>query len=263
LKMVKFLFLSPQFSFMIQIKKMPDGNSMIVSSVSDFCDSMGFCEFKIKHFLKGIRPPQTKVTIEGTKSHEKEAEYEREHFEFVPLTQKELEDINKDIEFAREGMFTRFLTKIKYGEKNLLMLIVGQADKVARSKGMLIVEETKYPENTGKYLEKFEPFEDQKMQALLYLNSLFTENGSLNPQEWFEIPHKEKAWIINIKDKKTGESIRIFEGIQTEGAEEFLKEKINKFALVVMGKLEPEHHKSIKKCCSCRFFSGCEHKITK
>lgn len=241
---------------------MPDGNSMIISSVSDFCDSMGFCEFKIKHFLKGIRPPQTRVTIEGTKSHEKEVAYERANFEFAPLTQKELGDINKDIEFVREGIFTRFLTKMKCGKKNLLMLIVGQADKIARSKGMLIVEETKYPENTEKYLEKFEPFEDQKMQALLYLNSHFTENGSLNPQGWFEIPHKEKAWVINIKDKKTAESVRIFKGIQTKDAEEFLKEKTNKFALIVMGKLVPEHHRNIKKCRSCRFYSGCENKIT-
>jgi hypothetical protein len=247
---------------MIQIREMPDGNSMIISSVSDFCDSMGFCEFKIRHFLKGVRPPQTKVTIEGTKSHEKEAEYEREHFKFIPLTQDELEDINEDIEFAREGIFTRLLTKTNYGKKNLLMLIVGQADKIARSKGMLIVEETKYPENTGKYLGKFEPYEDQKMQALLYLNSHFTENGSLNPENWFEIPHKEKAWIINIKDKKTSESVRIFKGIQTEDAEEFLKGKIDKFALVVMGNLQPEHHKNVKKCRSCRFFSDCEYKIT-
>jgi hypothetical protein len=246
---------------MIKITEMPDGNPMIISSVSDFCDSMGFCEFKIKHFLKGIRPPQTKITIEGTKSHEKEAEYEKEHFEFVPLTQGELEDINKDVEFAREAIYTRFLTEIKYGKEKLSMLIVGQADKIARSEGMLIVEETKYPENKEKYLEKFEPFEDQKMQALLYLNSLFTENGSLNPKEWFEIPHKKKAWIINIKDKKTGRSIKIFKGIQTKGAEEFLKEKIGKFATIVLDKSEPEHHQNIKKCLSCRFFNGCEYKM--
>jgi hypothetical protein len=247
---------------MIQIREMPDGNFMIFSSVSDFCDSMGFCEFKIKHFLKGIKPPQTKITIEGTISHEKEAEYEREHFEFIPLTQKELEDINKDIEFAREGIFTRLLTKMKYDNGNLLLLIVGQADKIARSKGMLIVEETKYPENKEKYLDEFEPFEDQKMQVLLYLNSFFTENGSMNPREWFPIPHKKKAWIVSIKDKKTGECVAIFKGIQTKRAEEFLKKKINRFALLVIAKLEPEHHKSLRKCLSCRFFNGCEYKIT-
>lgn len=248
---------------MIEIKEVPNGNIMILSSVSDFCDSMGFCEFRIKHFLKGIRPPQTKITIEGTESHEKEVEYEREHFEFVPLTQKEIEDIHKDIEYAREGIFTRFLTKMKFNKKTVSMLIVGRADKIKRSRELLIVEETKYPENTEKYLEKFEPYEDQTMQALLYLNSRYTDNpDSLTPKEWFMIPHKGKAWIINIKDKKTRESVIIFRGIQTKEAEKFLKEKIRRFALLVMGKLELEHHKSIKKCRSCRLFNSCEDKIT-
>lgn len=247
---------------MIQITKMSDGNTVILSSVADFCDSMGFCEFRIKHFLKGIRPPQTKVTIEGTESHEKEAEYEREHFEFVPLTQKELEDIDKDIQLVREGIFTRFPTKMKYGKKNLSILIIGRADKIARSRGMLIVEETKYPENTEKYLERFEPYEDQTMQALLYLNSRYTDNPESTSKEWFSIPHRRKAWIVNIKDKKTGESTKIFKCTQTKEAERFLKEKISRFALIVMGKLEPEHHKSIKKCRSCRLFKDCEDKIT-
>ena len=239
---------------------MPDGNSMIISSVSDFCDSMGFCEFKIKHFLKGIKPPQTKITIEGTESHEKEIEYEKEHFEFVPLTQEELADITKDIEFAFEGLFTRFFTEVAYGREKLSILIFGQADKVKRSKGTLIVEDSKYPANKEKYLGKFEPFEDQKLQTLLYLNSLFSEDGSLDPRKCREIPHDEKAWIINIKDKETGESIRVFKGIQTKEAEDFLKEKIRRFGLLVLGKIEPEHHRNVRKCQSCRF-NSCEYKI--
>jgi len=236
---------------------------MIISTVSDFCDSMGFCEYKIKHFLKGIKPPQTEITIEGTKSHEKEVEYEKEHFEFVPITQKELEDINRDIEFAREGIFTRHLDILNCGDQKLLLLIVGQADKIMRSKGMLIVEESKYPQNKKKYLEKFEPYEDQKLQTLLYLNSHFAEDGSMNPEEWFDIPHRKKAWIVNIKDKRTGESVKIFRGNQTKEAEEFLKEKISRFALIVLGKVEPEHHQSVKKCLSCRLLDGCDYKITK
>jgi hypothetical protein len=45
---------------------------MIVTSVSEFCDSMGYCEMRIKHFLKGIKTPQTEITIEGIKAHEEE-----------------------------------------------------------------------------------------------------------------------------------------------------------------------------------------------
>lgn len=247
---------------MIRIKERDGGNYIILSSVSDFSDSMGYCEFRIKHFLKGIKPPQTKITLEGTISHEKEVEHEKEHFEFVPLTRKELEDINEHLEFPREGIYTRLLTTERYGNRKLHVLIVGQADKISRSKGMLIVEESKYPENTEKYLEKFEPFEDQTIQALLYLNSRFSNNDSVDPKEWFEIPHRKKVWIINIKNKATRKSVKVFKGIQTREATHFLREKISRFALIVLGAVEPEHHRSIRKCMTCRLFNYCEYKIT-
>jgi hypothetical protein len=246
---------------MIEIRKMPHGNPMIISSVSDFCSSMGYCEFRIKHHLEGIKPPDTKVTIEGTKFHEKEEEYEKEHFEFVPISEEELADFNRDVEFAREAIYTRFLTQIEFGNEKVPILIVGQADKVLRNKGQLIVEDSKFPQNRDKYLERFEPYEDQKLQTLLYLNSLFTETGSLDPSEWFAIPHNEKVWIINVKDKNTGESIKIFKGTQTKEAEIFLYEKLSKFALIALGILEPEHHQNVKKCKSCRF-GDCEYKLS-
>jgi len=246
---------------MIEIRKMPDGNPMLISSVSDFCSSMGYCEFRIKHFLKGIKAPDTEITIEGTKSHEEDAEYEKEHFEFVPLSQEELEDTNKDIEFPFEATYTRLLTEIKLGNENLPMLIFGQADKVGRSKGQLIVEESKYPDKVEKYLERPEPYDDQKMQVLLYLKSRFSNNGSLDSEEWFEIPHNEKVWVINIKDKKTRETKKFFRGTQTKEDEEFLNEKLGKFALIALGILEPEHHQNVKKCKSCRF-EDCEYKLS-
>ena len=93
---------------MIKIRQTRDGSPLITASVSDFCASMGYCEVSITHFLKGIKPPETQITIDGTKSHEKEEQYEKEHFTFKPVTTKELEDFTKDIEFAREGLFTRF-----------------------------------------------------------------------------------------------------------------------------------------------------------
>ena len=246
---------------MIEIRKMPNGNPLIISSVSDFCSSMGYCEFRIKHYLKGIKPSDTKVTIEGTKSHEKEEEYEKEHFEFIPISEEESADLKKDVEFAREAIYTRFFTQIEFGNDKVPILIFGQADKVLRSKGNLIVADSKFPQNITKYLDKVEPYDDQKLQTLLYLNSVFSETGSLNPKECFEIRHKEKVWVINIKDKNTRESIKIFKGTQTKEAEIFLNEKLSKFALIVLGKLEPEHHHNIKKCNSCRF-EDCEYKIT-
>jgi hypothetical protein len=246
---------------MIKIKELSDGSPLIISSVTDFCDSMGYCEFKIKHFLKGIRPPQTKITIDGTKAHEEEEEYEKEHFKFVPISEEELADFKKDVEFAREAIYTRFFTQIEFGEEKVPILIYGQADKVLRSKGSLIVEDSKFPQNITKYLDKVEPYDDQKLQTLLYLNSSFSETGSLNPKECFKIPHNEKVWVINIKDKNTRESIKIFRGTQTKEAKEFLNQKLRKFALIVLGVLEPEHHQNVRKCRSCRF-KECEYKIS-
>ena len=60
---------------MIKITEQPDCSLVLVSSVTDFCGSMGYCEFRIKHLLQGIKPPQTELTIAGAKAHEKEEEY--------------------------------------------------------------------------------------------------------------------------------------------------------------------------------------------
>jgi hypothetical protein len=130
-----------------------------------------------------------------------------------------------------------------------------------RSRGMLIVEESKFPENVGRYLERFEPYESQRLQTLLYLNSRFTEDPSLGSGTWFDIPHREKMWIVNVKDKRTGESVRIFRGVQNVEAEEFLKAKVSRFAMVVLGKLEPEHHRSTGRCRSCGLSDDCEYKV--
>lgn len=73
---------------------------------------MGFCEFIIKNLLKRIKPPQTELTLAGAKAHKEEEEYEKEHFAFIPVTQKELEDRKKDVEFARESVYTRYKTNI-------------------------------------------------------------------------------------------------------------------------------------------------------
>ena len=129
-----------------------------------------------------------------------------------------------------------------------------------RSKGTLIVEDSKYPASKDKYLDKYEPFDDQKLQTLLYLNSNYSESGSLEQQDCFDICCEKKAWIINIKDKSTLESIKIFQGFQTKEAEDFLNDKVTRFALLSLGKLEPEHHNNVKKCQSCRF-DKCEDKI--
>jgi hypothetical protein len=130
-----------------------------------------------------------------------------------------------------------------------------------RNKGTLIVEDSKYPASRGKYLEKYEPFDDQKLQTLLYLNSNYSESGSLERDDSFDISCEKKAWIINIKDKVTLESIKVFQGFQTIEAEPFLNAKVNRFVLIALGKIEPEHHENVRKCQSCRF-KDCQYVLT-
>jgi hypothetical protein len=240
---------------MIEIQKTREGGTLILSSVSEFCGAMGYCEVRVKHFLKGLKPPQTKIILDGIKSHEKEEVFEREHFKFEPVTKEALADFTKDIEFAREGLYTRFQRTLVFGEETLSVLVYGRADKVMRSCGTLIVEDSKYPDSRDKYQDKCEPFDDQKLQTLLYLNSSFSEKGSFLQDDCFDINCEKRAWIINIKDKATLESIKVFQGYQTKQAEKFLDQKVSKFALLVLGKMEPKLHGNARKCRSCRFDS--------
>jgi hypothetical protein len=91
---------------MIEVK-VSHSRLSIISTVSDFCDSMGYCEFKIPLALKGIKPPPTEATIEGTKAHQRQEQFEKEHFELVPVTSEELMDLKKDVEFAYESINTK------------------------------------------------------------------------------------------------------------------------------------------------------------
>ena len=246
---------------MIDIVQNSNGAPLIRSSVSDFCASMGYCELRINHYLKGIKPPQTKITIDGAIMHEKEAIYEKEHFKFEPVTPETLLDFTRDVEFAREGVFTRFERDISFGKERTVLLVYGKADKVLRRKGTLIIEDSKFPEYKDKYRDQFEPFNDQKLQVLLYLSSRFSGDSS-SQEECFDIACENKAWIINIKDKSTMKNIKTFQGYQTKEAEEFLDQKISRFAMIILGKLRPMHHGNLKKCARCRF-TACEHKVRK
>ena len=246
---------------MINITQQPDGSLVLVSSVTDFCGSMGYCEYRIVHLLKGIKPPQTQLTLAGTKAHKKEEKYEKEHVTFVPLSQEELVDSKKDIEFARESVLTRYQTTIDLEDSDMSVFLFGKADKVLRNNGMLIVEDSKYPNNPWQYLKINRPYENQKMQALVYVNSQFSENTSFGSDEWFDIPHKEKVWRINIKDSDTEDSIKLFEGIQTNKDTEILDDQIERFGSIALDIIEPSHHNNKRKCASCRFLNYCKYKI--
>lgn len=244
---------------MITVKQKNDSIE-IISNVTDFSGSIGYCEYQIDHALKGIKPPESPETIKGTEIHEKEEKYEEEHFEFIPLTAEELKNKTKDIELAREKVYTRYLYFMKIGTQRIRLLLKGRADKIYRSNGRLFIEDTKTTRNPERYLAKFEPYDNQKLQALVYLNSLYTANGSFDQDDWFSIPHNSKAWIIKIKDSNTEEIVKVFETVHTMQTEKFLKTKIERFILLTLGMNEKQHHRSFRKCKSCRF-SMCKYRL--
>jgi CRISPR/Cas system-associated exonuclease Cas4 (RecB family) len=222
---------------------------------------MGYCELIIKCILKGFKPSITNIMKEGIKSHDEIVKYEKENYKLVPITQEELINIEKNIEFASEVMYTRYLTEIKFDNKTIEILIYGRADKVMRNKETLIIEDSKFPHNTQKYEEFDTPYLTQILQVSIYLNSLFCNIGSFNPKDWFRIPHKEKISIINIKDYNTKKTMKIFKRTQTEIDKIFLEEMIKRFVSIALNIQEPEPQKNIKKCKACGFFNDCEYKI--
>jgi hypothetical protein len=246
--------------YMIKIER-NEKLTILYSTVTDFADSMGYCEHKIPFYMEGIKVP-TLQTIQGAKAHQEEEKIEKEKFVMVPITEEELVDISKDVEFAREKIFTRLLLPLAIGNENVVLLLHGRADKVLRNGQTLIVQDDKFPYNIKKYDERFEPFDDQKLQALAYLNSKFSDDGSLDPKYWFDIPHKEKAWIIQIRDRNNGNKpYRIFKGIQNEHAFTFLSSAIKRFASLVLDIEEKRHHNVPAKCKPCGYFEKCQFRL--
>ena len=95
---------------MIRIRN--DGNIILISAaVTDFTDSMGYCEYKIPLSIEGVRPKPSQSLLMGSAAHDAEQKYEKEHVEFEPVTKQELKDEKKNIEFARENIHT---TNVKH-----------------------------------------------------------------------------------------------------------------------------------------------------
>ena len=246
---------------MITVKEIEDGK-LIHAAVTDFSDSLGYCEHKIPFFLAGIKAPPSIETLEGTDAHEEEAEYEREHFTFEPITVEQLADKKRPVQFARESIYTRFHLPLSFGRRKVWVLLSGRSDKIFRIQETLVVQDDKFPSNLEKYSERIEPYPDQILQALTYLNSSFTKNGSFDPEDWFEIPHKDKAWIIQILDKyNENKPVKIFKGIQDRYAINFLKANVRRFARLVLGFEEREHHNKPDKCKPCRYFDQCDFRL--
>ncbi len=246
---------------MIKIKEF-ENKTIITSTVTDFTDSLGYCEHKIPFYLKGVKAPPSLETLQGSASHEEEEKYEEEHFEFESITPEKLEDLTHDLEFAREKIFTRLLVPLKFEKMDVAILLHGRADKILRNKETLVVQDDKFPYNLERYSERIEPYPDQILQALTYLNSLYSNSGGFEPEDWFPIPHKEKMWVIQIRDRNNNNKpFKIFQGKQNPNALAYLHSNIERYTRLILGLEERKHHNMSSKCKPCRYADKCEFRL--
>ena len=106
---------------MIKIEREKD-ITFVSSSVTDFADAMGYCEYKIPLSIRGVKPRPTQSLILGTKAHHAEEKYEQEHVELEPVTIEAIEDEQVDIEFARENVYSTLSMPFEFQKEKMMEL---------------------------------------------------------------------------------------------------------------------------------------------
>ena len=231
------------------------------ASVTDFADSLGYCEYKIPLSIKGIKPRPTQSIISGTKAHHAEERYEQEHVEFEPVSIEQIEDKQEDVEFARENIYSTLMMPFEFPARRVLLTLSGRIDKILRSDETLIVQDDKFTGRPQTYDGKTQPYPSQLLQVLAYLNSSYSAKRKPKVNDFFEMPHTKKKWQIRICDRKTRESYKIFSEYQDAFSLHYLHVSLQKFTMISLGLSEPEHHNSIHKCNACNLKSVCDHRI--
>ena len=245
---------------MIKINREKD-ITFLNAAVTDFADALGYCEYKIPLSIKGVKPKPSKSLILGTKAHHAEEKYEQEHVELEPVLIEEIKDEQKNIEFARENVYSTLSMPFEFRTENVLVSLSGRIDKIMRVDGTLLVQDDKFVGRPQTYDQKTQPYPSQLLQVLTYLNSVYSAKRSKNPEDWFEMPHTEKKWQIRICDRKTREPYKLFSEYQDAFSLHYFHMSLEKFATITLGITEPEHHNSKPKCNACNLKSFCEFKI--
>lgn len=253
-------------------------------------DGSNICVFitLIENFCAGIDAEGKLMDDNDTLDHEKVAKYIRSaklaKGEIELLTKEEmfthLPDINANIRFSREDIITKFFYKTKIDERDIDLVLTGRADQVSRENGYLTVYEDKFPRNPLDYAKRNAPFSSQILQALIYLNSKFKKKDCTITLDdmWecqdikklaeinksFEIPHKYKKWVVNIRNKNAeveNNIVKKFEGIQTDQDRIYLEGNLYRFVGLILGKKEKVHHHSSRKCKPCEYSSICRFSL--
>jgi len=231
------------------------------ASVTDFADSLGYCEYKIPLSIQGVKPKPSQSLIQGTKAHHEEEMYEQEYVELEPVSIEQIEDKQENIEFVRENIHSTLMVPFEFPSENVLVSLSGRIDKIMRIDETLIVQDDKFTGKPQIYDSKTQPYPSQLLQVLTYLNSSYSAKRSKNPEDFFEMPHTQKKWQIRICDRKTREPYKIFEDFQDVFSLHYLHTSLEKFSAISLGITNPEHHNSIHKCNACNLKSFCNYKI--
>jgi len=237
---------------LIKINKESDV-TFLNASVTDFADSLGYCEYKIPLSIKGIKPKPSQSLIQGTK--------EAEHVELEPVSVEQIEDKEENIEFARENIHSTLMMPFEFPTENVLLTLSGRIDKILRVDETLVVQDDKFAGRPQVYDNKTQPYPSQLLQVLTYLNSSFSAKRKPDVDDFFEMPHTQKKWQIRICDRKTREPYKMFSEIQDSFSLHYLHTSLQKFTTISLGMSEPEHHNSSPKCNACNLKSFCEFKI--
>ena len=136
---------------MIKIKQI-DNVTHVSAAVTDFADSLGYCEYKIPLTIQGIKAKPTKSLLMGSKAHIAEEEYEQETVEFEPVTADELIDETVDLEFPREDIYSRLMIPFEFEKQAVVVSLNGRIDKMKRVGGTLIIQDDKFVSKPEKYL---------------------------------------------------------------------------------------------------------------
>ena len=245
---------------MIKINK--DGNVTLISAaVTDFTDSMGYCEYKIPLSIKGVKAKPSQSLMMGSAAHDAEEKYEEEHVVFEPVTIQEIKDEKKDIEFAREDIHSTLTIPFSFPKEKVLVSLSGRIDKIMRVDETLIVQDDKFVANPSTYDNKKQPYPGQLLQVLTYLNSAYSSGRTKDPDDFFEMPHTEKRWQIRICDRKTREPYKTFSEVQDSFTLQYLHTSLEKFASIAIENVEPEHHNNKRKCDACNLKNSCDFRI--
>ncbi len=245
---------------MIKIEK-EKNTTFLNAAVTDFTDAMGYCEYKIPLSIQGIKPKPSQSLILGTKAHHAEEKYEQEHVELEPVLIEEIENEQKNIEFARENVYSTLSMPFEFPSENVLVTLSGRIDKISRVDGTLIVQDDKFVGRPQTYDQKTQPYPSQLLQVLAYLNSVYSGKRKNDPEEWFEMPHSSKKWELRICDRKTREPYKVFSDYQDAFSLHYLHTSLEKFTTIALDFIEPEHHNSKPKCNACNLKSFCEFRI--